>query len=454
MAKKTSTFRVRYLFWGMLLLTALVTGVQVYLLVQQFDKTSRLTRVVLDESLNTAINIYQLDRLQEEEQHPLPVNTSRLVTIPGAPVQRVTVSSSVDSLASATRLVNSFITMVSRGTRALPVRLAALDSIYGRVLDEKGYRLEHDMQLLARDGEVLERANSLLERSSGRLVAGTPLPLSLDRNVRVLFKNPVTLVWQQMAGTIAASAVMLALMVACLLYYLSVISRQNEVERAREDFVHVMTHELRNPLQSAIALSGMLGHEGVRGDEKWRGEVLRRVQDNLSDINTQITILLALSDDRRGTIHPGEHDLGEMLEEVTRAYALLADKPVRFDLRVTPDPCCCRYDAVHLANAVRNLVDNAIKYSGDEVTITLRAVLSPGKCVIRVTDDGDGIPAAALPRVFDKYYRVPRAARPAGFGLGLSYVKWVAGAHGGCVRVESREGAGSTFEIEIKIPCP
>lgn len=109
-----------------------------------------------------------------------------------------------------------------------------------------------------------------------------------------------------------------------------------------------------------------------------------------------------------------------------------------------------RADRFHLVNALGNLVDNAVKYSGDEVHITVRAAAEGGKVVFEVEDDGIGMARGETERVFDKFYRIPTGDLHAvkGFGLGLYYVWTVAERHGGSVRAESAgAGRGSKFYI-------
>lgn len=259
-----------------------------------------------------------------------------------------------------------------------------------------------------------------------------------------------------MGGTIIVSALMLIFTVSFLFYYLYIISKQKKIESVREDFVHSMTHELRNPLQSAIALSEMLGNENVQNNKLMYNDVVNRVSRNLSDLNSQIETLLtlSLSDKQQTEIQIQENNLSEMLEDVVNTYTIIAEKPVRFMLCINPNPCICRYNATHLTNAVKNLIDNALKYSNDEVEINITASKSEDRLTIQVKDNGIGIPAGCISKIFDQYYRVSplkRKIKINGFGLGLSYVKWVVAIHNGVVHANSKEGVGSTFTIEIPV---
>ncbi|MEI6502357.1 MAG: ATP-binding protein, partial [Armatimonadota bacterium] len=109
-----------------------------------------------------------------------------------------------------------------------------------------------------------------------------------------------------------------------------------------------------------------------------------------------------------------------------------------------------RADRERLARAVRNLLDNAIKFTPAGGQVTLSARTDGRQIAIAVADTGDGIAAADLPRVFERFYRTDRARqRKGGAGVGLAIVKHIVDAHGGTVRVTSEEGRGSTFCLRL-----
>ena len=110
-----------------------------------------------------------------------------------------------------------------------------------------------------------------------------------------------------------------------------------------------------------------------------------------------------------------------------------------------------RADAARLRQAIANLVDNALKYTPRGGTVTLETAREGDAGILRVRDSGEGIPAEALPRIWDRLYRAePSRTRP-GLGLGLSLVKAIVDAHGGHVEAASEPGAGSTFTISLPL---
>ena len=106
-------------------------------------------------------------------------------------------------------------------------------------------------------------------------------------------------------------------------------------------------------------------------------------------------------------------------------------------------------DKLHLANVFYNLLDNAFKYNHGQPLITLKTLQEGNRIRISIGDNGIGIPSDALKRVFKKFYRVPTGNihNVKGFGIGLSYVKWISEKLGGSISVESKAGKGSVFHI-------
>ena len=126
-------------------------------------------------------------------------------------------------------------------------------------------------------------------------------------------------------------------------------------------------------------------------------------------------------------------------------------KPLTFQVDC-PEDFTVYADAFCLREVLSNLIDNAIKYSGDQVTIRLTASSTPAATLLRITDNGLGIAPRDLPLIFRKYERAAAAARSSrggasGFGLGLSFVRQVVEAHGGHVTVSSTVGAGTEFTV-------
>jgi signal transduction histidine kinase len=131
----------------------------------------------------------------------------------------------------------------------------------------------------------------------------------------------------------------------------------------------------------------------------------------------------------------------------------LAQGGFAVDVDVAPNLPDVRMDAAAVGQALSNLIDNAIKYSGDGKRLEVTAAVTDGALHLAVTDDGIGIPAGEHTRIFEKFYRVGHSETQGrrGSGVGLALVRHVAQAHGGRVTVESRSGHGSRFTLVLPV---
>ncbi len=145
-------------------------------------------------------------------------------------------------------------------------------------------------------------------------------------------------------------------------------------------------------------------------------------------------------------LKPEEIQLHPFVEEIAAAQRMRSDKDISINVNVA-DNIVVEADKTHLANVLNNLIDNAIKYSGDSVEIT---IMGDNKN-LSVNDNGIGIPSKSIPYLFNKFYRVPHGNRQdvRGYGIGLYYVKSILDKMGWAIEVKSTEGEGSVFTIKF-----
>ncbi|MGB7859846.1 MAG: ATP-binding protein [Acidimicrobiia bacterium] len=230
------------------------------------------------------------------------------------------------------------------------------------------------------------------------------------------------------------------------------VTDQERVASIRRDFVANASHELKTPVSSIIAASEALRIAVERQDGS-ASRFAEQIEGSARQLDALVSDLLDLSRLERESpvLNPVRLDLlvGDEIEGVRPD----ADKKA---LVLTSNLELTIATASHqeVATAVRNLLDNAIRYTpvGGEIEVSVKQ--SDGHAVVSVRDTGEGIPNRDLDRVFERFYRVDAARSRAtgGTGLGLSIVKHVAQGHGGSVRVESELGVGSTFTLALPIP--
>ncbi|UOQ73150.1 sensor histidine kinase [Hymenobacter cellulosilyticus] len=159
-------------------------------------------------------------------------------------------------------------------------------------------------------------------------------------------------------------------------------------------------------------------------------------------------LTIAVEERQTLELHPEPVQPAELVQELVARHQLKAPKPVRFQVSL-PATGPVRFDRLHVGNVISNLIDNAIKYSGEQVTIGIRGEAENGGWRLTVTDDGIGIPRSYQEAIFDRFFRVPTGNLHAvkGFGLGLYYVRQVVERHGGQIQVRSEPEQGSEFSF-------
>lgn len=229
------------------------------------------------------------------------------------------------------------------------------------------------------------------------------------------------------------------------------ITEEKRLARIKSDFVSNASHELRTPLTT---IRGYLEavrdalEEGTPADPEFVSVALA----NALRMETLISDLLELSriESGRTPLELSEVPLSSLLRHVASLHREPADRGGKTIL-VESDDASVRADVPKLSLAVGNLVDNALKHGREGGTVRVAGRVSGGMTEIEVSDDGPGIPAESLPRIFERFYRGDpgRSRDLGGTGLGLSIAKHVVEAHGGTIAAESRLGVGSTFRIRI-----
>ncbi len=229
------------------------------------------------------------------------------------------------------------------------------------------------------------------------------------------------------------------------------ITDLHRTDLVRQEFVANVSHELRTPLTSLRALAEALVNGAIH-DREAGPRFLEQIISEIDRLTLLVSDLLDLSAIESGSakLEIGPVPLREVVEDVVAKVRPMAD-PRRIRLRIELDDGLppAWGDAGRLAQAVANLVDNAVKYTPDGGVVTISGQARENLVALSVADTGIGIAPEHLPRIFERFYRVDRSRSRAlgGTGLGLSIVKHIATSHGGRVEVESVEGRGSCFTL-------
>lgn len=264
---------------------------------------------------------------------------------------------------------------------------------------------------------------------------------------------PLSPILRQMAWQLVASLFLILLLVYCLVYQMRTILTQRKMDEMRKGFVNTMIHELKRPVQTLKMCIAFLNNKSMRTDEHMMDAVVQDAMFELDNLSAYLAKVreLTRADNEHTLLSTRTFNLLATIEKLIRLSNAPADKVVRFETSFSETPLWVMADPVHIANCLSNLIENAVKYSGKEVCISIDAFLKDNRLCLNVKDNGIGIPLQEQERIFEKFYRaqnIPDANLP-GIGLGLSYVKLMVEAHGGTISLQSETGKGTTFMIEI-----
>ena len=242
-------------------------------------------------------------------------------------------------------------------------------------------------------------------------------------------------------------------LIFCLVYQILTIHKQRHIEAIRQEFLHTMIHELKRPISTLKMCVSFMGNERMMKDGESKQRILNSSYNELDNLTSYFSKLrdITLSDAIEIPLVKSNFSLHELIEECIGKQNIPSGKDVKMEI-VAANDVEAWADRMHLANIICNLLENAVKYSREAVTIRIDyQQRMDGLLQITVVDNGIGIAKADQRYVFDKFYRsetVKDKSIP-GIGLGLSYVKLLVEAHGGTITFESTEGLGTTFTILI-----
>ena len=225
------------------------------------------------------------------------------------------------------------------------------------------------------------------------------------------------------------------------------VTEERNIERAKAEFIANASHELKTPL---TALSGYLEMMEDEDDEAVRTAFLEDMRLQTERLQSLARTLLDLSRlDANAVIFKQEEvDLEDLLHELRRDFGYTG-RPV--DVHTEEEVPPVETDPTQLHRMLAILLDNALKYSEKDAPISLGLHRENGHAVVSVADNGCGIPEAEIPHIFDRFYRAQGSSRADGTGLGLALAREITEHLGGEIKVESEQGAGSTFSVSLPL---
>lgn len=332
-----------------------------------------------------------------------------------------------------------------------PLDVQLLDTIYSSQLAGKKIAVDYTIQYTDSVGRVLENTNPAIgsgfETDAVPVIHGNQLRVVADITAPAVFRN--------MLGMLMVSVVIVSLIIGCFVYGIRSFITQQQLGRLRDNFMYALTHDMKTPLGTIHTVLDQSGKGLLDGNPEMRSkfnDIGKEQVMNLQALVNQI-LTIAQMEQRKLTVHKELIDLPAIIGGLVDKFSVHTGKEIHFDTELDLNGTEIYADPLYLGNAISNLIDNAIKYSGPVVNINLKASVKGKQVYIRVADNGFGISETDQKKIFDRFERGAELKRKSasGFGIGLNYVKTVIESHGGGITLTSKEGAGSEFVITLPV---
>ena len=333
-----------------------------------------------------------------------------------------------------------------------PLNLNTLDSLW-RASDSIVHH-PHQFLLYDKDTVMISSVGDLESHTPDYVSQLHPIGTKGLQYLQIKADIPMSHFLRHQLWTLALSACMMLLVLLCLFFQLTAIRRKEALLRKREMTINGTIHDLKSPLNSVITMMGWLKQTTPDKETK---EMLETSKAGVRRLISNIEALLmtARMDRRQVVLNKSLFDVPEMAEGVKKELSCLyPGKPHTICIiNELPAGLQVMADGMYIENVIRNLMENALKYSDAGVRIEVSLSIVNERLRVSVKDNGWGIAPCHQKKLFTQFYRVPRSEeqQQKGYGIGLAQSKYIINEHGGEIMVKSAEGEGSTFTFII--PC-
>ena len=309
------------------------------------------------------------------------------------------------------------------------------------------------IQEIDHDGRVLRQNNN---RSNPWSLLTKPISIRRDQSkaIQLALNNPYPELIQRLSPLFLISAIILAFFAIIIVQLLRFMNEQEQMAELRNDFSYAMVHDMKSPLSSIIMGAHFLHSGKVDNKPEIKEKYYSIIEDEAEHLLALVNKLLTISklENKKLILNKNEIDLGPIISDLTEKAKAKATKPIEITTNLEVQNVLA--DEQYLTEAIANLIDNAVKYSKDEIEISIKTIDTDKNILLKVRDNGIGITKEEQQIIFDKFGRAAiheknRKGGVSGFGLGLNYVDQVMQAHGGKVTVSSEKDKFSEFTLFI-----
>ncbi|TCK67477.1 two-component system phosphate regulon sensor histidine kinase PhoR [Winogradskyella wandonensis] len=273
--------------------------------------------------------------------------------------------------------------------------------------------------------------------------------LPKESNLKVNFTNETKVILGRMLGGISISTLLVLSVIACLFYLLKIIQNQKQLAEVKNDLISNITHEFKTPIATISAALEGINNFNIIDDKEKTKKYIDMSSTQLSKLNIMVEKLLetATLDSESLELNKEEIDIVPLIASLCRRYQTQhTNKIIQTSFKVKS--LLSKVDVFHFENAINNILDNAIKYGGEIITIDV--IPNKNSFNINISDNGTSLAKVNKERIFEKFYRVPKGNKHdvKGFGIGLFYTKSIIEKHDGTIKLDLNNQL-TTFKISL-----
>lgn len=328
---------------------------------------------------------------------------------------------------------------------------SGLRVIFNRVLQQRNIKVPFYFKLSANDSLLNFSTNKNTNSKSQIITKAYPTYKWWDNHnkfVRAAFYSPINYVLVSMKWILAGSLLLIILVAFCIFTLLKAVFREKKLAAIKNDFINNITHELKTPIATISAALEAVKDFDLNKEKQAR--YLSHAKNETDRLNKIIENILTVSlfNNKSLRINYETTDIKQTIDTIIDNFRIAGKKEIYYTFKNNSGIEFIFADNALFQQAFINIIDNAIKYSDDTVEINISCTKTDGYLCIKCIDNGQGISPAALPFVFEKFYREPKPNHAVkGFGLGLNYVQEILKAHNGKIEIQSTVKKGTAISL-------
>ncbi|MFI1771953.1 sensor histidine kinase [Thalassobellus citreus] len=327
------------------------------------------------------------------------------------------------------------------------LNLDTIDSLMHKELQRKQLDIIYTLSF-KNDSNSIQKTRNNIEANFLSISSKSTF-LRENSELKIYFTNETKIILKRILSSILISLFLILAVISCLFYLLNIIKKQKQLAEVKNDLISNITHEFKTPITTiGVAIESIKDFNVIDNKEKTKN-YLDISSNQLSKLNVMVEKLLetaTLNSDNL-KLNKETYNIADILTAIVEKHKMQTHhKNIQF---IAPsEEILAKVDVFHFENAINNILDNAIKYGGNSITVEIFKI--PLAFTISISDNGNTLNKLHKDKIFEKFYRIPKGNTHdvKGFGIGLYYAKKIAEKHGGDIQLNLKESS-TIFNISI-----